>query len=142
MYYNYDSLEEIKRRMSLGEVLSGFTIRGNCDKLMISYGAKLRSGSMNCIGITRMNKGESRKFVGFTFVKCKLDMEDTVMINMNVDIIESRMEHYFLMLPLIDDGNFAEEYAIVYDDWDTSDEYFHKVLPSLCPYCMNVDVLP
>ena len=44
MYYQYKTLEEIERRMSLGEVLSGFTFEGNGDKIIISYGEHLLAG--------------------------------------------------------------------------------------------------
>ena len=38
MYHQYKTTEEIERKMRVGEVLSGFTFRGNSDKIMILYG--------------------------------------------------------------------------------------------------------
>ena len=60
----------------------------------------------------------------------------------DVETIESRIEHHCLLLPLVDEGIFVQEFAIVYDDWDVGDEHFKKYLPSLCPLCFTTDVLP
>ena len=141
MYYQYKTLEEIERKIMLGEVLSGFTFHGNSEKIVIAYGGQRRSGLMNCIGITRLNKGTCRKCVGLAFVKCKLDEETNILSNVSVSAIENRIEHHLLMLPLIDHGDFDEEYAIVFDDWDVSDENFVKCLPKLCDMCFEIDVL-
>ena len=51
------------------------------------------------------------------------------------------MKHYCIMLPLLDDGEFLSEFAIIYDDWDVGDENFKKCLPCLCPMCFEKDVL-
>ena len=96
---------------------------------------------MNCIGITRLNQGTCRKCVGLAFVKCKLDEETNILSNVSVSAIENRIEHHLLMLPLIDHGDFDEEYAIVFDDWDVSDENFVKCLPKLCDMCFEIDAL-
>ena len=141
MYYQYKTLEEIERRMSLGEVVSGFTFEGNGDKIIISYGERRRSGLMSCIEVQRLNKGEARKCVGLAYVKCQLDKNISTLIDVDVETIESRIEHHCLMLPLVDEGLFVQEFAIVYDDWDVGNEYFKKVLPSLCPLCFATDVL-
>ena len=120
--------------MSLGEVLSGFTFEGNGDNIMIAYGEKRRSGLMNCIGITRLRKGVAKKVVGFAFVKCQLDDTSNVIKDVDVEILESKMKHYCIMLPLLDDGDFFSEFAIIYDDWDVGDDNFVKALPNICPF--------
>ena len=109
MYYQYKTLEEIERRMSLGEVLSGFTFEGSGNNIMIAYGEKRRSGLMNCIGITRLRKGVAKKVVGFAFVKCQLDDTSNVIKDVDVEILESKMKHYCIMLPLLDDRDFFSE---------------------------------
>ena len=141
MYYQYKTLEDIERKISQGEVLSGFTFCGNCDKIIVAYGERRRSGYMNCIGVTRLNKGSSFKCVGLAYVKCKLDDACDILLDVEVKTIENRIEHYCLMLPLIQDGDFDQDYAIIYDDWDVSDENWVKCLPNLCPLCFEVDVL-
>ena len=108
---------------------------------MIAYGGRRRSGFMNCIGITRLNKGSSRKCVGLAYVSCDLDDVNNLLTDVNVSAIEIRMEHYCLMLPLIDDGNFDKEFAIIYDDWDVANERFQKCLPNLCAILSAMDVL-
>ena len=96
---------------------------------------------MNCIGVTRLNKGSSFKCVGLAYVKCKLDDACDILLDVEVKTIENRIEHYCLMLPLIHDDDFDQDYAIIYDDWDVSDENWVKCLPSLCSLCFEVDVL-
>ena len=141
MYYQYATFEELEKKLRLGEVLSGFTFKGNCDQIIIAYGERRRAGFMNYVGVTRMNKGESRKCIGLAYVKCRFDEKDDIMIDVNVQAIESRIEHHCLMLLLIDNGTFEQEFAIVYDDWDVSDENFRKCLPNLCPICFENDVM-
>jgi len=144
MYNQYASLQEIKRKMRVGEVMSGFTFRGNPDKIIIAYGEHRRSGVMKCIGITRCEKGKSKKCIGLAYVKLQLDnTTENALFSQDIDVkeVESMIEHYCLLLPLIDDGNFESEFAIVYDDWDVGDEYFRKCLPSLCSMCFETDVL-
>ena len=46
MYNQYVSLQEIKREMRVGEVMSGFTFQGNTNKIIIAYGEYRRSGVM------------------------------------------------------------------------------------------------
>ena len=141
MYYQYKTLEEIERRMSLGEVLSGFTFEGNGDNIMVAYGERRHSGLMSCIGITRLMKGVARKCVGLAFVKCQLDDTGNIIKDVDIETLESKMKHYYIMLPLLDDGDFSAGFTIVYDDWDVGDKNFRKCLPSLCPMCFEIDVL-
>ena len=76
IYYQYHSLEDVERKMRIGEVLSGFTLKGNNEKIIISYGDGRRSSVMRCIGITRQNKGKARKCIRMAYVKCVLDEKD------------------------------------------------------------------
>ena len=97
---------------------------------------------MNCVEVRRLNKGHARKCVGLAFTKVELKNSETdMMINCEVKFVESRMDHYFLMLPLIERGDFAQEFALVFEDWDTADENFQKCLPSLCALCLEENVL-
>ncbi len=52
LYYQYETLNEIERQFTNGNVLSGFTtdIFGN-DIILIAYDKKRRSGYMNAVGI-------------------------------------------------------------------------------------------
>ena len=102
MYYQYKTLKEIDRRMSLGEVLSGFTFEGNGDNIMIAHGERQRSGLMSCIGITRLNKGVARKCVGLAFIKCQVDDTSDTLEDVDVETLESKMKHYCIMLPILD----------------------------------------
>ena len=91
-----------------------------------------------------MKKGNSKKCIGLAYVKLQLDNTTVnALYSQDIDIkeVESMIEHYCLLLPLIDDGDFENEFAIVYGDWDVGDEYFRKCLPSLCSMCFETDVL-
>jgi len=137
MYYQYESLEVIERKIRVGEVISGFTLKGSATKLFVAYGESRRGGKMNFVEVKRLNKGSARKFVGLAFTKVVLGKS---MIDYEVDMIDSRIDHYFLMLPFIDPGDFAQEFALVFEDWDTADENFNKCLPSLCAFCLDSNV--
>ena len=130
-----------EKKMRLGEVLSGFTFHGNYDKLIVSYREHRRSGRMDCIGITQLNCGSLRTYLGLAYVKCRFDDVADIMTDVDVKTIETKIEHYCLVLPLIDDGNFEQEFATVFDDWDVSDEYYRKFLPNLCPILFQADVM-
>ena len=98
-------------------------------------------GLINIIGITRFDIGTAQKCLGLSYVTCGFDNDDDILFDMDVGEIESQIQHYCLLLSLIDDGNFVQEYAIVYDDWDVSDDKFEKCLPNLCVRCFETDVL-
>ena len=108
---------------------------------MIAYGERRRSGFMSCVGITQFKKGSSHECVGLAYVTCDLDDVSNLLTNVNVDAIVSRMEHYCLMLPLIDDGNFDKEFAIIYSDWDVGNEHLQKCIPDSCSILFALDVL-
>ena len=96
---------------------------------------------MNIIGITRFDIGTARKCLGLPYAKCAFDDEDDVLFDMDVSEIESQIQHKCLLLPLIDDSNYVQEFAIFYDDWDVSDDKFEKCLPRLCTRCFEMDGL-
>ena len=74
-------------------------------------------------------------------MKCSFDNDTDILVEMDVEEIESQIQHHCLLLPLIDDGNFIQEFAIVYDDWDISNEKREKSLSNLCTSCFETDVL-
>ena len=50
------------------------------------------------------------------------------------------MDCYYSLLPYIDNSDFKQEFVVVYDDWDVGDDFFRKILPSLCPLLFEIDV--
>jgi len=100
----------------MGEVLSAFTFHGNPNKIIVSFGEGRRRGLMNIIGITRFDIGKAQKCLGLSYVKCGFDNDDDVLFDMDVGEIESQIQYYCLLLPLIDNENFVQEHASVYDD--------------------------
>ena len=58
-----------------------------------------------------------------------------------MSIIEEVIDHYCLLLPLINDGKFNGDYGLIYEDWDVADEYFKKILPCLCSLLFNINVM-
>ena len=77
------------------------------------------------------------------YVNCVMDEPDNNFYtqNMNAKEVESMIEHYCLLLPLMDNGNFENEFCVVYHDWGVGDDKFCKVLPNLCMLCFEKDVL-
>jgi hypothetical protein len=140
-YFQYTSKHDIDRKVMLGEVLSAFTFFGNPNKLVVAFGEKRRQGLMDIIGITRLDDGITTKCLGLPYMKCSFDNDTDILVEMDVEEIESQIQHHCLLLPLIDDGNFIQEFAIVYDDWDISDEKREKSLSNLCTSCFETDVL-
>ena len=142
MYYQYKSLDDITIKMRTGEVISGFMIKGS-NKICVAYGKNRRGGKMNVIGIQRVNKGRGHKVLGLAYVKCLLDPENMAFRDQGIyDFIENYgVEHYCLLLPFIDEGNFEGNMAVVYDDWDVGDINFKKVLPTLCEILFGYNVL-
>ena len=67
---------------------------------------------MNVIGIQRVNKGRGDKVLGLAYVKCVLDPEVLAFKDQGIyDFIEDYgVEHYCLLLPFIDEGNFEGTY--------------------------------
>ena len=142
MYYQYDSVEQIERKMKLGEVISGFTLKNRNDILMVAYGETHRREFMNCVELKRQNKGVAHKFVGLAYVQFEMTKDKLNFLEeVHVSTTELRMDHYFLMLPLIDSGNFEQHFAVIYNDWDVGDENFKKGLPNLCPSCFHTNGL-
>ena len=141
MYYQYKTLDEIKMRINVGSVLSGFSFKGNDDKVLVAYGEKRRSGIMNCIGISRLNKGHASKCIGLAYVQCSLDDQTELLLDVHVQTVEKMIQNYCLLLPFVEDETFTNKFAIIYDDWDCGDEYFVKCLPSICPFCFSTDVM-
>jgi len=74
-------------------------------------------------------------------VKCAFNNDVDVLFDMDVDEIKSQIQHYCLLLPLMDDSIFEQEFDIVYDDWDVSDDNFEKYLPNLCSRCFETHLL-
>ena len=96
---------------------------------------------MNCVSITRLNPGESTKCIGLAYVKCQLDEQCDELKNVDVETVEEAIDHYCLLLPLIKNGTYDGDYAMIYEDWDLADEYFHKILPCLCSLLFTTNVM-
>ena len=112
MYYQYKSLDDIIRKMRTGEIISGFMIKGS-NKIYVAYGKNRRGGNMNVIGIQRVNKGRGHKVLGLAYVKYLLDPENMAFRDQGIcDFIENYgVEHYCVLLPFIDEGNFEGNMA-------------------------------
>ncbi len=123
VYYQYASLDKIEEKIWKGKFFSGFTL-DNSNKLFISYGSHHISGSTNCIEVIREYKGRSSKCVGFSYVKIGQDLHANKIKDVDIKTLESYMVNYFLLLPLVDQNNFNQDYAMTYDDWDVGDNFF------------------
>ena len=55
---------------------------------------------------------------------------------------EMKMEHYCLLLPYVREGvPFAQQFAVVFHDWDVIGILWEKILPRLCKVLFSRDVL-
>jgi hypothetical protein len=70
IYYQYNSLEDVVRKMQTGEVISGFMIEGS---EYVAYGNNCCGGEMHVIGIQRVNKGRGHTVLGMAYVNCVHD---------------------------------------------------------------------
>ena len=141
MYYQYRTLSDVQDRFSVGDVISGFTLKGDDHKIMVAYGKKRRSGLMSIVSIDCVDVGESVKSIGLAYVICQL--EDTVddFQTIDVNLVENMIASHCILLPFIQNGNFTGLYAVVFDDWDVGDESFRKCLPMLCSTLFSINVL-
>ena len=140
MYYQYNSLEEITEKLQSGGVLSGFTLNGLDGKIVVAYGGQRRSGIMNCVTISRINRGHFKKILGLAFVSCTVDAQSKHLRNMNIEEVEKMIAHHCLILPLVEKDGYHGENAIIYDDWDVGNEFFLKCLPVLCFLLFQTEV--
>ena len=108
--------------------------------LMVAYGESWQREFMNCVELKRQKKGIARKFVGLAYVQFEMTKDKLIFLEgVHVSTTELRMDHYFLMLPLIDSGNFVQNVAVMFNDWDVGDKNFKKGLPNLCPFCFRTN---
>ena len=68
---------------------------------MIAYGAKRRSGILNCVSISRLNPGQSKTCIGLEYVKCHLDAQCGELADMDVETVEEEIDHYFYCCHLL-----------------------------------------
>ena len=127
--------------MRQANALSGFTFCNDDSRIMIAYGKKRRSGLMSCVTVSRLNPGHSQKCIGLAYVKCRLDDPSHLLLDADVEELEECIESYCLLLPFLNKGEFTDQYAVIYDDWDVGDKDFKKVLPSLCQQLFETDVM-
>ena len=136
MYYHYRSSSDIGTIFKDGRVISGFTLKNitsseiKSEKIMIAFGNSRRSGMISMMGMKRVNKGNYVARGGLMYVECELDPDELWILEESVTEVESIIENYCLLLPLVKkDRGTTTKYAVIFDDWDVGDEYFGKGMP-------------
>ena len=86
---------------------------------------------MNCVTISRINRGHSKKILGLAFVSCEVDAQSNDLTKMDIKTVEKMIAHHCLILPLVLQDGYNGENVIIYDDWDVGNEFFLKCLPVL-----------
>ena len=141
-YYQYGSIDEIKRRLKAGCPLSGFTIPGWGDGVvLVAFGENRRSGKMHVAGIQMNHETQQKKLLGAVYCECELDEEEFWMMDKDVESVEQIITSYCLMLPLVGRGKFTGEFTYVYSDWDVNGEDLKKRLPYLCRMIFACDIM-
>ena len=88
------------------------------------------------IGMKCVNKGNYVTRGSLMYVECELDTDDLWILKENVTGVESIIENYCLLLPLVKkDRGTTTKCAVIFDDWDVGDEYFGKEMPKICEKC-------
>ncbi len=73
------------------------------------------------MSIDWLDSGSGNMLLGLSYRKCEMD---TIVGNLkkeDVNELESLMSVYCLLLLLVDDGKFNNEYTVVFSDWDVGD---------------------
>ena len=76
--------------------------------------------------------------MGLTYIKCE---QLGTMMETNVNMTEENIQNYVLLLPLIIEENFVQEYVVIFHDWDVGNIKHEKKLPDLCCYCLEKETL-
>ena len=148
MYYHYHTPSDIIRYFKDGRVLSGFTLKSvtasdiTSEKIMIAFGNSRRSGRISMMGLNRVNKGNYVARSGLMYVECELDTDDLWILDESVGEVESIINNYCLLLPLVQTNRGPTiKYAVIFEDWDVGDEYFVKSMPRISKECFEMNVL-
>ena len=71
-----------------------------------------------------------------------MDPDELWILEESVIEVESIIENYCLLLPLVQkDRGTTTKYAVIFDDWDVGEEYFGKEMPNICEKCFETNVL-
>ena len=122
LYYQYNLVDDTKRRMNIGEGMPGFQVKGSSN-IYVAYGHRQRSDYTNLACIKQQNKGVGKMVLGLAYVKCK---QRATMLEMEVKMMGQSIQNYVLLLPLIIKDEFNQKYAVIYHDWDVSDVNHEK----------------
>ena len=140
-YYRYESLAEIKRKLTEGEVISAFTLEDHEDAIFVAFG----DGGETCNVVQMRMKGDRvQRECGMRYMQYELeDLEDYVVDKLKVVALEDDMRRYCLLLPFVykGDENFEQDFAVVYDNWEVGNERGESEIPSICTTLFAIDVL-
>ena len=145
MYFQYESLLEIKEKFKNGEVLSGLTILKDDtetleDHFWIVFGKK---GSTVSIVPIERNSGDSARgeqLIGLSYQEYTMS-EDNIMSGLNRAELHKHTSSYCVLLPYKKEEEeiFSSLYGVIFSDWDNLDEYGLKNLPKLCKLEFGAD---
>ena len=139
-YFRYESLEEIERKVEVGEVISGFTLESTGDDTWVAFGDNGKK--VNIVRINKLTKMPKRRECGFMYMRCEIGPQvDNP--NMTVDGLEMIMVRYCLFLPFVynKEDSFGREFAIIYDDWEVCNDLGYREIPHLCETLFRNNVL-
>ena len=76
------------------------------------------------------------------YVECELDPDDLWILDESVGEVESIINNYCLLLPLVQANRGTTiKYTVIFEDWDVGDEYFVKSMPKISKECFEMNVL-
>ena len=93
LYFRYKSLQEVKRGLEAGEVISGFTLGSTGKDTWVVFDD--HGNKVNSVRINKLTLVEKRRECGFLYTNCELGLTvDNP--NMIVDRLEANMVNYCL----------------------------------------------
>ena len=96
-YFRYESLEEIERKVEVGEVISGFTLESTGEDTWVAFGDNGKK--VNIVCINKLTKMPKRRECGFMYMRCEMGPQvDNP--NMTVDVLEMNMVQYCLFFDI------------------------------------------
>ena len=94
-YFQYEFLQKVKRKLEVGEVISGFTLDSTGNSMWVAFGDNGKK--VNCVRINTLPRVEEREECGFLYITCELG-PNVDNPNMTVDELEESMANYCLFL--------------------------------------------
>jgi len=97
-YFRYESLQDVRRKLEAGKVISRFILKSTGSDMWVAYGD--HGKKVNIVLINKLTLVKKRNECGFLYMKYELGL-NVDNSNMTVDGLEPNMVNYCLFLPYL-----------------------------------------